>query len=276
MSKSHMKIKNKIAVVTGASGGIGFATAEKLIQYGAAKVAMVDLSEQCQAAATTLNTKYDDKSAISFCGDVTDAGFRQSVFQHLNEKYGPVQICVPAAGILADALAVKVNKENKSVNLYSESTFKKILDVNLAHPTYWAMETIAGMARDRISQSMPKWSGEEGIQGSIVLIGSVSCRGNRGQVGYAAAKAGLNGVRSTLNLEGLPFGVQTRIIHPGIVDTAMVDSIDNDYFDKHIKPMIGLQRKIQPQEIGEIICSMIENPVIGGQVWADASMAPMA
>jgi hypothetical protein len=56
----------------------------------------------------------------------------------------------------------------------------------------------------------------------------------------------------------------------------MVDTIDADYFEEHLKPQIGLGRKIRPQEIAEIICAMVENPVISGAVWADASMRPLA
>ena len=56
----------------------------------------------------------------------------------------------------------------------------------------------------------------------------------------------------------------------------MVDAIDQDYFDAHLKPLIGLGRKIQPFEIADIVCAMIENPALSGQVWADASLNPLA
>ena len=123
---------------------------------------------------------------------------------------------------------------------------------------------------------MKKWAPEEKTQGVIIFIGSVSSRGNRGQVGYAAAKSALSAVSATLNLEGLFHGVQSKIVHPGFVNTQKVDTIDQDYFEKNLKPLIGLGRKIQPGEIAAIICAMIENPVLSGEVWADASMLPLA
>jgi len=271
-----MKINNKVAVVTGASGGIGLATAMKLLDKGVKGLALVDISEHIQETVQKLIKRSENPNVRGFCGDVSDCDFRSRVFESMLNEFGPVQICVPAAGIIKDGLAVKENPKTGEVQLYSEDSFKQILDVNLLHPAYWAMETIAGIARHRLSNNQAKWQPDEDVQGCIILIGSVSSRGNRGQVGYAAAKSGLKAVSSTLNLEGLFYGVQTKIIHPGFVDTPMVETIDADYFEEKLKPMIGLGRKIRSEEISEIICTMIENPVLSGEVWADASMTPLA
>ncbi len=273
--EQSMNIRNKVAVVTGATGGIGFATASKLMEKEIGGLAVVDLSERCEETVKQLNKLAGKEKALPFCGDVTDPEFRRLVFNTMHGKFGAVQICVPAAGIVSDSLAVKV-KQGGEIEIYAESVFKKILDVNLVHPTYWAMETIAGIAKQRHAEGRKKWGADEDIQGAIILIGSVSSQGNRGQVGYAAAKSALIAVSSTLNLEGLFHGVQTKIVHPGFVDTKMVDAINDEYFEKNLKPLIGLGRKIQPQEIADIICAMIENPAISGEVWADASMTPLA
>ena len=271
-----MKIINRSAVVTGASGGIGYAIAEKLVDRGIGKIAIVDISDKCEKIAEKLNKLADQEVAIGFSGDVTSSDFRRTVFDTMSASFAPINICIPAAGIVRDGLSVKANKNSGEITIYPENDFEKILNVNLTHPTYWAMEMIASVARYRADKGLKKWQAEEEIQGVNILIGSVSSRGNRGQVGYAAAKSGLVGVSATLNLEGLFHGVQTKIIHPGFVDTPMVETIDNEYFETNLKPMIGLGRKIQPREIADIVCSMIENPAISGQVWADASMAPLA
>ena len=270
-----MNINGKAAVVTGAARGIGASIASKLAEKGASRVALVDLSDKCHETASQINHMVGQKVAIAFNGDVSDPDFRKQVFDKMENDY-PVKICVPAAGIIRDGLSVKTQKETGEVAIYSETDFRKILEINLIHPTYWAMETIARIAKDRMAQNLKRWVSEEGIQGAIILIGSVSSRGNRGQVGYAAAKSGLIGVSSTLNLEGLFHGVVSKIIHPGFVDTPMVESVDKDYFEDNLKPQIGLGRKILPEEIGEIVCAMIENPVLSGEVWADASMRPFA
>lgn len=270
-----MDIKNKIAVVTGAANGIGLALVKKLLKKSATAIAMVDISENCESAAQELNQSIEGSKVISFRGDVTDPKFRSTVFSKMRDQFGPIQICVPAAGVVSDALAVKVNQDNGDVDLYDEDIFKRILDINLVHPTYWAMETIAGIARQRQINNQSMWQADEEIQGVIILVGSVSSRGNRGQVSYAATKSGLIGVSATLNAEGLYHGVQTKIIHPGFVDTAMVESIDEAYFEKNLKSRIGLGRKISPDEIANIVCAMIKNPVISGEVWADASLTPL-
>ena len=271
-----MKIRNSTAVVTGGSGGIGLAVAGALAERGATKVGVVDLSSVCQDTVRQLSETYPQCAVRGFEGDVTEESFRKHVFSDLESDGSPVNICVPAAGIVRDGLAVRVDRDTGDALLYPQGDFEKILEVNLVHPTYWAMETIASVARDRANRGLDRWTSGESTQGAIVLIGSVSSRGNRGQVGYAAAKSALVGVSATLNIEGLFYGVQTKIIHPGFVDTAMVETIDPEYFENNLKPLIGLGRKIRPAEISDIVCAMIENPALSGQVWADASMTPLA
>ena len=271
-----MNIDGKVAIVTGASGGIGLATAKKLLDKGVKALALVDISEEIAQTAENLKHYSGNSNVRGFCGDVSNCQFRNQVFTTMYDEFGPVQICVPAAGIVRDGLAVKENRKTGKIELYPVDKFKQILDINLLHPAYWAMDTIAGIARHRHNNGKSSWQSDEDIQGCIILIGSVSSRGNRGQVGYAAAKSGLKAVSATLNLEGLFYGVQTKIIHPGFVDTPMVETIDTDYFEENLKPMIGLGRKIRPEEISAIICTMIENSVLSGEVWADASMKPLA
>ncbi len=271
-----MHIRNKVALITGATGGIGLQSARALLDREILAVGMVDISAQCPEMAEQLIQETGNPNIPAFTGDVSDPEFRKEVFSHMEQEFGPVQICIPAAGILRDGLAVRPDRKSSGVELYSETSFKEVIAVNLMHPTYWSMETIAGMARHRIRSGKAKWGAGEAIQAVNILIGSVSSRGNRGQVSYSAAKSALRGVCSTLNLEGLHHGVLTKIIHPGFVDTPMVDTIDPDYFRNNLAPDIGLDRKIQPEEIARCICSMVEHDVISGDIWADASLRPMA
>ena len=198
----------------------------------------------------------------------------------MNEQFGPVRICIPAAGILRDGMAIQIPKEaidqkDPAVQIYPEAAFRQTLEVNLMHPSYWAMQMIAGIAEQRVNEQLGPWQGDQPIQGVAILVGSVSCRGNRGQVSYSAAKAGLNAVAATLNSEGLYYGVQTKIIHPGFVKTAMTDAMPDHIFEQRIRPLIGLDRMIAPEEIAEAVACLIENPIINGQMWADASLKAM-
>ena len=267
-----MQIKNKVAVVTGAASGIGNAVSRYLIEKGAKAVAMVDLNDNIRDAAK--RTGPDDQ-AVPFQGDVTDSGFRQKVFSEIQQA-GLPQICVPAAGILCDAMAVKINKESGKAELYDENRFRQVLEVNLMHPVYWSMQMIAGIAEYRATNGDGKWNSDEEIQGVAVIIGSVSSRGNRGQISYSSAKSGLNAAAKTLNVEGAYYGVQAKIIHPGFVQTPMVEQLPDGLFENHLRQTVPLDRMIRPEEIAAAIGAMIENPILSGPIWADGGLAPLA
>ena len=267
-----MKINNKVAVVTGAASGIGFAVSKKLIESGARAVAMVDLNDQVEQAAAKIA---DPNIAIPFQGDVSDSSFRESVFKQVAET-GLPQICVPAAGILRDAMAVKVNKETGQAELYAEQQFRQVLEINLMHPVYWSMQMMAAVAEFRATKGLGRWHSEEGIQGVATIVGSVSSRGNRGQISYASAKSGLNAAAKTLNVEGAYYGVQAKIIHPGFVETPMVEQLPDGMFEDHLRKLVLIDRMIKPAEIADAIVAMIENPIISGPIWADGGLPPMS
>src|SRR5579885_3216765 len=100
-----MKIENGVAVVTGAASGIGSALAKELTRRGARAIALVDRSDAVARVAEDTSGA-GNSAVLSFVGDVTDPAFRRSVFCAVAERHGPVNICVPAAGITKDALAV--------------------------------------------------------------------------------------------------------------------------------------------------------------------------
>ncbi|MEM7193470.1 MAG: SDR family NAD(P)-dependent oxidoreductase [Pseudomonadota bacterium] len=271
-----MMIQNQIAVVTGATGGIGRAITTMLAERGAAAVAVVDLAENCHTVAEDINRAVDRDVAVGFDGDVSDSAFRKHVFSEMKSRFGTVTVCVPAAGILRDALAVKFDRERGIAQMYDEDVFRQVLDVNLIHPVYWSIETIAGIVEERAQSDRGRWNPDEPISGSIVMIGSVSSRGNRGQISYSSAKSALNGACKTLNLEGMYHGVQCKIVHPGMVNTPMVEQMPDGYFEEHIKHQIPLGRMIDPSEIASAVAALIENPIISGALWADGAMMPMS
>ena len=272
-----MKIENQVAVVTGASGGIGQAICEKFAEKGARGIAVVDMSSRCIEVAGSINQANGRTVAKGFQGDVTNPEFRESVYSQMQSQFGLARICIPAAGILRDGMAVKMPKDSSSTQaeIYPESLFRQTLEVNLMHPAYWTMQMLAGIAEYRHENGLGPWRKGQPMEGVAILVGSVSSRGNRGQVSYSAAKSGLNAVCATLNHEGLFYGVQTKIIHPGFVSTPMTESMPDHYFEQHIKPLIGLGRMIAPEEIADAVVALVENPAISGQLWADASLQPL-
>lgn len=270
-----MIIKGKVAVVTGAASGIGNAVAHQLIECGAKAVAIVDLTDSVEDAADALNKSAGRSVAHAFQGDVTDSDFRRRVFAAM-EDHGLVQVCVPAAGILRDAMAVKIDRDTGKADIYDESLFRQVLEVNLLHPTYWSIQMIAGIAEHRAATGLGLWTSEEEMQGVAVIIGSVSSRGNRGQVSYSSAKSGLNAVAKTLNAEGASFGVQAKIIHPGFVQTPMVEQLPDGLFEEHLRKLVPIDRMITPGEIAATVIQMIENPILSGPVWADGGLPPLS
>lgn len=270
-----MDIKGKIGIITGAASGIGRAAAQELKKHGIGALALVDMSDAVNEFAAEINAASGDETVIAFQGDTTDEMFRKRVFDTMRREYGAVNICVPAAGITRDALAVRVNKDKGKANIYPIENFRQVMEVNLVAPVYWALELVAQMAEERFTRGLKQWDPAEGVQGVIVFIGSVSSQGNKGQISYATTKVGLEGAAATLMKEAMYYGVRCTVIHPGFTDTPMVRSLGEDYINNHVIPATQIGRLIRPEEIADAICFLIRNSAVSGQLWADAGWHPM-
>jgi NAD(P)-dependent dehydrogenase (short-subunit alcohol dehydrogenase family) len=271
-----MELTGKTAVITGAASGIGRATCETMIKLGIENIAAVDRSEAIKDLCDDDNNKAGRRVMMSYTGDVADDAFRREVFLDLRDRVGVVQICVPAAGITKDRLAVRCHKDNGRADIYPRKDLEEVLQINLIAPIYWAMETIATVAEDRIRRNLNQWEPEEGTQGGIVFIGSVSSAGNKGQISYATAKAGLSGAQATLAKEAIYHGVRCNIIHPGYTDTPMVRALGQDLIEHTILPHTQLRRLLRPDEIADAICFMLRNSAVSGSLWVDAGWHPAA
>jgi NAD(P)-dependent dehydrogenase (short-subunit alcohol dehydrogenase family) len=271
-----MKIKGNCAIVTGAGNGIGQAVAIELAERGIDAVGLVDHNENVLRVARMINDRMEEPIAEALIGDTTDEEFRQRAFDLMCSKHCVPRICVPAAAMARDQFAVKIDEATGKAVIYPAETFRKVVEVNLIAPVYWAMEMVARIAEDRAARGLGRWTPEEGIQGTTILIGSISAQGVPGQVAYAATKAALEGAAATLSKEGMYYGVRCAVIHPGYTDTAMVRALGQDYIDKHILPYTQLKRLIEPGEIADAIYFMICNSAVSGEVWADAGWHPGA
>ena len=290
-----MEIKGRIAVVTGAGldagagpddYNIGGATALELATRGVKGLALVDRSPTVADVAARINKTVGRDIAMPFVGDTTDAAFRQQVYDNVEQATGAmVSICIPAAGITRDRLAVKLDKEKGELDIYPEELFRLVTNVNLVAPVYWGLEMVARIAKDRWKRKMGRWEPKrsldangtgEHIQGTVIFIGSVSSQGNKGQISYAATKAGLEGAARTLMKEAMFYGVRCGLIHPGFTNTPMVRALGEEYISKNILPYTQLKRLIYPQEIASAICFLISNSAVSGELWADAGWHPSA
>ena len=273
-----MEIRGKLAVVTGAASGIGQATAVELAHREVRGVALVDRSEAARDVAARINHTAAREVGRAYIGDTCDTAFRRHVYDDVQQVFGGrVAICVPAAGITRDALAVKLDKTTGAAQLYPEETYRLVTEVNYISPVYWVLEMIARIAEDRHARGLGRWDPkDEKLQGTAVFIGSVSSQGNKGQVAYAAAKRGLEGAASTLVKEGMYYGVKCGLIHPGFTDTPMVRALGAEFIEKNILPYTQLRRLIRPEEIASAICFLVHNSAVSGELWADAGWHPSA
>lgn len=270
-----MQTKDRVAVITGGASGIARATCMGLAREGVKAIGVVDISEDVFSACEEGNRSLERDVLVPFKGDVTNTEFRKGVFAEMVKRFGPVHICVPAAGVVRDGLAVKIDSDGKAV-LYDESLFRKVIEVNLVAPIYWAMEAIGTVAEDRARRKLGRWEPEEKVQGTIIFIGSISSAGNRGQVSYASTKAGLEGAESTLAKEAMFHGVRCAIVHPGFTDTPLVRAMDPKLIREKILPLTQLRRLLQPEEVAEAILFMIKNSAMSGALWVDAGWHPPA
>jgi 3-oxoacyl-[acyl-carrier protein] reductase len=272
-----MEVKGKIALVTGAGSGIGLAAATELAGRGVSAMALVDRSETVKEVAAAINDRANKPLAFAYIGDVTQPDFRREVYDDIGQRAGVVRICVPAAGITRDSLAVRLDKTTGKASIYPEETFRQVYEINLIAPTYWALEMVARIAEDRHKKAIGRWDPKnEKLQGTTIFIGSVSSQGNKGQVAYAATKRGLEGVAATLMKEAMFYGVKFAVIHPGYTDTPMVRALGQKFVDENILPSTQLKRLIRPEEIASAICFMITNSAVSGELWCDAGWHPSA
>lgn len=185
-------------MVTGAARGIGAAIAHRLAAGGAA-VAAVDLNTD--GAARTANSIVEAGGrAIAVGADVADEAAAAQAIERAAAELGPVTILVNNAGIIRDNLLFKMTVDD----------WDSVMNVHLRGAFLMTRAAQAHMIE-------AKW-------GRIVNLSSTSALGNRGQVNYAAAKAGLQGFTKTLALELGKFGVTANAIAPGFIDTEMTQA----------------------------------------------------
>jgi 3-oxoacyl-[acyl-carrier protein] reductase len=229
----------KRALVTGGSGDIGSAICRRLAQQYHVIVHANSRIERAQAVVADIIASGGQASAVAF--DVADAAACTAALEALLEQ-GPIQVLVNNAGIHDDAVFPGMRAEQ----------WRRVIDVslngffNVTHPLTMPM-------------IRTRW-------GRIINVSSIAAVvGNRGQVNYAAAKAGLHGASKSLSLELASRGITVNVVAPGIIQGSMSEGA----FDaKLIAEMVPMKRAGQPAEVAELVGFLASDAAayISGQV----------
>ena len=188
-------LRDRVAVVTGASRGIGRAVAKRLAEAGAAVVAAARGDHADQVAA---DIRAAGGRAVSVGVDVTEPRLVEAMVGTALDEYGRIDVLVNNAGIVRDGLAVRMNPAD----------WDAVVATNLTAAFACARAVLRPMIRQR--------------GGRIVNVGSVVGRmGNAGQANYAASKAGLEGFSRSLAREVASRGITVNVVAPGMIDTDM-------------------------------------------------------
>jgi 3-oxoacyl-[acyl-carrier protein] reductase len=209
-------LKDKVALVTGASQGIGRATSLALSQAGA-KVAVTGRTLDKLAVLAT-EIKEAGGQALAVPMDVSDPASVKNGFQHAIENFGPLDILVNNAAITRDMLELRMKLED----------WDAVLRTNLTGAHLCIQQALTGMIRQR--------------SGRIISIASVVAEtGNAGQANYVASKAGLIGLTRAIAVEVASRGITVNAVAPGFIETPMTDPLPQELKDK-LKSLIPLGR----------------------------------
>ena len=219
-----MRLKNKVAIITGGSRGIGFATAEKFLQEGAAVIVTASTRENAQKAADTLREKYPQAKVAGISPVLTDLESVRTAFRQVAEEFGGIDILVNNAGI----------SERTPFGEYTEELYDKVMDLNVK-----GVFTASRAAAEQM----------EGRGGVILSTSSmVSLYGQPSGFAYPASKFAVNGLTLSLARELGPKGIRVNAVAPGITETDMMKAVPKEIIDPMIR-QIPLRRLGQPEDI---------------------------
>ena len=249
-------MKGKVVLITGASSGIGKATAEAFAEKGASVVVAARRKEELDALVESIQKSGGKASAIKT--DVSNAKSVEQMVAHAIKIYGQLDYAVNNAGI---------EGEFNAITDLSEEDWDQVININLKG-TFLCLKYQAKAMID------------SGNGGAIVNIGSVnSFLGFPTGSAYVTSKHGLIGLTSSVSAELGPQGIRVNLLCPGIVDTPMHQRIRKDFgdeiYDVGILPKVHLQRAGQPQEMAKTIvflCSDESSYITGSTLTADGGL----
>lgn len=225
------QLQGKVALVTGASRGIGKAIATQLAAQGATVIGTATSDNGAQAISDYLS----EKGGKGFALNVTDKDSVDSVLKAITDEFGGIDILVNNAGITRDNLLMRMK----------DAEWQDIIDTNLTSIFTLSKAVLRGMMKKRF--------------GRIVNVGSVvGSAGNAGQANYAAAKAGVIGFSKSMAREVASRGITINVVAPGFIDTDMTKALTDDQREAIFKD-IPANRLGQPEEIASTVAFLVSD-----------------
>ncbi len=238
-----MLLKEKIAVITGGSKGIGKAIVELFLKEGAV-VYYISRSECPEAEGLKAVAAESDTEVIWKPGSVSDSAKMNEIASDILKEKGRIDILVNNAGITRDGLSFMMKDEQ----------WNDVIETNLSSVFYLSRPVARSMAKKR--------------SGSIINVSSVvGIIGNAGQCNYAAAKAGIIGFTKSLARETAARGVRVNAIAPGFIQSDMTDAIP-EAAKEELKTKIPFGRIGNPEEVANTVLFLASDMAsyITGQV----------
>jgi 3-oxoacyl-[acyl-carrier protein] reductase len=220
-----MRLKNKVAIITGGSRGIGFATADRFLEEGAIVILAASSQANADKAVARLKEKYPASSISGICPNLSSLDAVREAFKAAIAPYGHVDILVNNAGV----------SESTPFQDYTEELFDKVMDLNV--------KGVFNATRAAVEYMAAKGSG-------VVLSTSsmVSISGQPRGLAYPASKFAVNGLTVSLARELGPMDIRVNAVAPGITETDMMKAVPKEV----IEPMVAripLRRLGQPVDI---------------------------
>ena len=220
-----MRLKDKVAIITGGSRGIGYATADKFLQEGATVILTASNQESADRAVAQLKEKHPDAVVAGISPNLANLESVRSAFREATSQYGCVDILVNNAGV----------SERTPFTEYEEDTYDKVMDLNV--------KGVFNATRAASECMIARGNG-------VILSTSsmVSISGQPSGFAYPASKFAVNGMTVSLARELGPKGIRVNAVAPGIIETDMMKAVPKEVIEPMIK-QVPLRRLGQPEDI---------------------------
>ncbi|MGG1677197.1 3-hydroxyacyl-CoA dehydrogenase [Neobacillus sp. NRS-1170] len=244
-----MELKNGVVVVTGGASGLGEATVRNTVANGG-KALIIDLNDD---RGNNLVEELGSDNVLYVKTNVADESNVQSALDQAVEKFGKITAAINCAGI---GPAQKTYGKNGPHTL---EHFTKIINVNLV-----GSFNVIRLVAEKMAQNEPNESGERGV---IVNTASVAAfDGQIGQAAYSASKGGIVGMTLPIARDLSSYGIRVLTIAPGIFKTPILDGAPEELLNS-LGAMIPFPKRLgRPSEYAHLVQTIIENPMLNGEV----------